>query len=105
MFAYFLEPSTPSGEELSTIAPTKSKTEEVGEQAVELTTKLAKEMGLPTWGLVAILVGKYWSHSYITLMNVARICRQKFEPATCRCLIINDNTKIFTKQRKIKINQ
>uniref|UniRef100_A0A6B2E8M3 Putative ca2+-dependent phospholipid-binding protein synaptotagmin n=1 Tax=Phlebotomus kandelakii TaxID=1109342 RepID=A0A6B2E8M3_9DIPT len=37
--------------------PTKGEAEKMGEQAVEMATKLAHDMGIPPWGLVAILIG------------------------------------------------
>uniref|UniRef100_A0A1B0CZ97 C2 domain-containing protein n=1 Tax=Phlebotomus papatasi TaxID=29031 RepID=A0A1B0CZ97_PHLPP len=37
--------------------PTKGEAEKMGEQAVEMATKFAHDMGIPTWGLVAILIG------------------------------------------------
>ena len=42
-------------EEETTASPTKAETEKAG----VMVNKLAEEMGVPTWGLVAIAIGKY----------------------------------------------
>lgn len=42
----------------SSPAPTKSVPENLKEKVGEMTEHLAEEMGIPTWGLVAIIVGK-----------------------------------------------
>lgn len=36
---------------------------DASEQAIEIANKIASEMGIPTWGLVAIIIGilKYYS--------------------------------------------
>lgn len=41
----------------STIATAKGEAEKIGEKAAEMADKLAHEIGIPTWGLVAIIIG------------------------------------------------
>lgn len=41
-------------QEVSTVPPTRSESEKIG----EITEQIAQEMGLPTWGLVAIIIGE-----------------------------------------------
>lgn len=40
----------------STAAPTKGEAEKISEKAAEITEALAHEMGIPTWGLVSIII-------------------------------------------------
>lgn len=40
----------------STVAPTKGEAEKISEKAAEITEALAHEMGIPTWGLVSIII-------------------------------------------------
>ena len=40
------------------VAPTKSTADEMAEKAKEQLAKLAKEMGIPTWALYCIGIGK-----------------------------------------------
>lgn len=40
----------------STALPTKGEAEKIGEKAAEITEALAHEMGIPTWGLVSIII-------------------------------------------------
>ncbi|EAT48247.1 AAEL000704-PA [Aedes aegypti] len=40
----------------STASPTKGEAEKIGEKAAEITEALAHEMGIPTWGLVSIII-------------------------------------------------
>lgn len=44
-----------SGDDETTSSPTKGE----AEKATEMVDKLAEEMGIPTWGLVAIGIGEY----------------------------------------------
>lgn len=48
------ERDTTSGEDETTSSPTKGEVE----KATVMVDKLAEEMGIPTWGLVAIGIGK-----------------------------------------------
>lgn len=49
---------TEAKEEVTTAIPVKSESENIGEKMEEITEHLAQEMGIPTWGLVAIIIGK-----------------------------------------------
>ena len=40
--------------EVSTTVAAKTESEKIG----EITEQIAQEMGIPTWGLVAIIIGK-----------------------------------------------
>ncbi|XP_052898488.1 synaptotagmin 1 [Anopheles moucheti] len=43
-------------EDFSTASPTKGEAEKLGDKAAEMTEALAHEMGIPTWGLVSIII-------------------------------------------------
>ncbi|XP_050077734.1 synaptotagmin 1 isoform X3 [Anopheles maculipalpis] len=43
-------------EDFSTASPTKGDAEKLGDKAAEMTEALAHEMGIPTWGLVSIII-------------------------------------------------
>ncbi|XP_040169097.1 synaptotagmin 1 isoform X3 [Anopheles arabiensis] len=43
-------------EDFSTATPTKGEAEKLGDKAAEMTEALAHEMGIPTWGLVSIII-------------------------------------------------
>ncbi|XP_058120064.1 synaptotagmin 1 isoform X2 [Anopheles coustani] len=43
-------------EDFSTALPTKGEAEKLGDKAAEMTEALAHEMGIPTWGLVSIII-------------------------------------------------
>jgi hypothetical protein len=43
--------------EESSVEPTKAKGETMGEKTMEVADKVAEEMGIPTWGVIAIFVG------------------------------------------------
>ncbi|XP_058060567.1 synaptotagmin 1 isoform X3 [Anopheles bellator] len=43
-------------EDFSTASPTKGEAEKLGDKAAEVTEALAHEMGIPTWGLVSIII-------------------------------------------------
>lgn len=42
----------------STVAPTKSGIEEMEKKVEDLKDKIAEEMGIPPWSVVAIVIGK-----------------------------------------------
>lgn len=63
MFVSFAE----ENDELSSTAlPTKGEAEKIGEKAAEITEALAHEMGIPTWGLVSIII--------VVLLIILGIC-------------------------------
>uniref|UniRef100_A0AAG5CUU5 C2 domain-containing protein n=1 Tax=Anopheles atroparvus TaxID=41427 RepID=A0AAG5CUU5_ANOAO len=43
-------------DDFSTALPTKGEAEKLGDKAAEMTEALAHEMGIPTWGLVSIII-------------------------------------------------
>lgn len=43
-------------EDFSTALPTKGEAEKLGDKAADMTEALAHEMGIPTWGLVSIII-------------------------------------------------
>ncbi|XP_052867473.1 synaptotagmin 1 isoform X3 [Anopheles cruzii] len=43
-------------DDFSTASPTKGEAEKLGDKAAEVTEALAHEMGIPTWGLVSIII-------------------------------------------------
>lgn len=45
-------------DDTSSPAPTKSTAEDVGDQAIQITKQLAEDMGVSTWVLVTIIIGK-----------------------------------------------
>lgn len=45
-------------DEGSTEPPTTTAKSEVAEKAMEIANKVASEMGIPTWALVSIIIGK-----------------------------------------------
>ncbi|KAL0267602.1 UNVERIFIED_CONTAM: hypothetical protein PYX00_009829 [Menopon gallinae] len=47
---------TEAKDEVTTAVPVKSESEKMEEKMEEITEHLAKEMGIPTWGLVAIII-------------------------------------------------
>nr|CAD7400633.1 unnamed protein product [Timema cristinae] len=63
--------STEPIEAAVTPTPGKSKANEISEQVVKLGNELAHDMGIPMWGLIAIIVGK---HLGIKFNPTDRIC-------------------------------
>lgn len=55
---FFVEEYTKSRELTTTAEPTKSTGEKSIEKMEEITEKIAEEMGIPTWGVVTIIVSK-----------------------------------------------
>ncbi|XP_067009980.1 synaptotagmin 1 isoform X2 [Anabrus simplex] len=58
-------------------APTKSKAEEVGEQVEEITKELAHKLNIPTWALVAIIIGVCLVMLLICICCIRRCCRKR----------------------------
>ena len=58
-------------------SPTKGETEKMSEQAVEIATKLAHDIGIPTWGLVAIIIGVCIVVLGICFCCIRRCCRKR----------------------------
>lgn len=50
----------------STASPTKGEAEKIGDKAAKITEALASEMGIPTWGLVSIII--------VVLLIILGIC-------------------------------
>ncbi|XP_071454840.1 synaptotagmin 1 isoform X2 [Hetaerina americana] len=57
-------------------SPTKGK-EDVGEKAIEIADKLAHEMGIPTWGLIAIIIAVCVVVLGILFCCIRRCCRKR----------------------------
>lgn len=57
-FAIFWAVEAMTKEEASTALPTISTGKEIEKKMEEITEKLAEEMGIPTWGVVSIVIGK-----------------------------------------------
>lgn len=63
-------------DETTTSAATTAKTE-VGEKAVEIMNEVAEEMGIPTWGLVSILIAVALVVLGICFFCIRRCCRKR----------------------------
>ena len=59
------------------VAPTKSAADEMAEKAKEQLAKLAKEMGIPTWALYCIGVGKRSHFIYSMLLKAFSIDKMR----------------------------
>lgn len=60
LFAFFpVEAMTK--DESSTALPTISTSKEIEKKMEQITEKLAEEMGIPTWGVVSIIIGTLFS--------------------------------------------
>lgn len=53
---FLTEETIEETKEISTVAPTKSEADKIG----EMTQQIAEEIGIPTWGLVAIIIGEFF---------------------------------------------
>lgn len=62
---------------LTTVIPTKSEAEKLGEKAVEITEDVAHKMGIPTWGLVAIIIAVCLVILGICFFCIRRCCRKR----------------------------
>lgn len=62
----FTTPSEENDDLSSTALPTKGEAENIGEKAAEMTKIVAGQMGIPTWGLVSILI--------VVLLIILGIC-------------------------------
>ncbi|XP_026464231.1 synaptotagmin 1-like [Ctenocephalides felis] len=57
----------------SSIAPTKSTAEDVGDQAIQITKQLAEDMGISTWVLVTIIIGVC-----LVILGICFCCIRRF---------------------------
>lgn len=69
--------ATSEGGTAESPSPTKGKGEEVGEKAMEMADKLAHEMGIPTWGLIAIIIAVCLVVLGILFCCIRRCCRKR----------------------------
>lgn len=71
-------PTLPELDEVSTSTPPpKGEGEKIADQAQEMATKLAKEMGIPTWGLVTIIILVCAVVLGILLCCIRRCCKKR----------------------------
>uniref|UniRef100_A0A182K1L2 C2 domain-containing protein n=1 Tax=Anopheles christyi TaxID=43041 RepID=A0A182K1L2_9DIPT len=64
-------------EDFSTASPTKGEAEKLGDKAAEMTEALAHEMGIPTWGLVSIIIVIVLIILGICGFCIRRCCRKR----------------------------
>ncbi|XP_058826366.1 synaptotagmin 1 isoform X2 [Topomyia yanbarensis] len=57
----------------STALPTKGEAEKIGDKAAEMTEQLAQEMGIPTWGLVSIII-----FVLLIILGICGFCIRRF---------------------------
>ncbi|XP_058454233.1 synaptotagmin 1 isoform X2 [Malaya genurostris] len=68
------ELETEENEEFSSTAlPTKGEAEKIGDKAAEMTEHLAQEMGIPTWGLVSIII-----FVLLIILGICGFCIRRF---------------------------
>lgn len=58
-------------------APTESEAEKIKEKTIEMADKVAHELGIPTWGLVAIIIGVCVVILGICFCCIRRCCRKR----------------------------
>lgn len=65
------------GSTTSAPAPTESEAEKIKEKTMEIADKVATELGIPTWGLVAIVIGICVVILGICFCCIRRCCRKR----------------------------
>jgi hypothetical protein len=69
----FAEPSEEASAE-----PTQGVGEEISEKAMDIAEHLAEDMGIPTWGFIAIVVGNESSRpTFLVALYIRRRCSRK----------------------------
>nr|CAD7586972.1 unnamed protein product [Timema genevievae] len=72
-----IDVSTEPTEAVVTPTPGKSKANEISEQVVKLGNELAHDMGIPMWGLIAIIVGICLVFLCICVCCIRRCCKKR----------------------------
>nr|CAD7441211.1 unnamed protein product [Timema bartmani] len=72
-----IDVSTEPTEAAVTPTPGKSKANEISEQVVKLGNELAHDMGIPMWGLIAIIVGICLVFLCICVCCIRRCCKKR----------------------------
>lgn len=65
------------GSTTSAPSPTESEAEKIKEKTMEIADKVATELGIPTWGLVAIIIGICVVILGICFCCIRRCCRKR----------------------------